>query len=276
MENKIVVITGATSGIGKQAAIDLAKMKANFVIHGRSLQKTETTLKEISEKIRDGKFDFVYGDLSTFQQIQDISKQLHEKYDHIDVLINNAGANKETVEYTEDGIEELVVIHVIAPFLLTYYVLDLLLKSNSARIVNVSSMVQVGTFPQLGVPTTFDLEDLGKDADAKGYAITKTCLNMITFELAERLKGTNITANCLHPGVFRTKMNSYTNVPPTAGSKTLLHVASSSELEGVSGQYFKDSKQSRSAEISYDLELRKALWDKCEELTKIYYSDVIK
>ncbi len=144
----------------------------------------------------------------------------------------------------------MVVIHVIAPFLLTYYVLDLLLKSNSARVVNVSSMVQVGTFPQLEIPPKFDLEDLGKDADAKGYAITKTWLNMITFELAERLKGTNVTANCLYPGAFRTKMNSFTNVPPTAGSKTLLHVASSPEGAGVSDQYFKDNKQSRSAEVS--------------------------
>lgn len=273
MKNKIVVITGATSGIGKQAAMDLANMGATVIIHGRNLQKTQKTLKQIREKTNDGELDYIYGDLSMFKQIRDISKQLHEKYDHVDVLINNAGVNKETVEFTEDGIEELVAIHVVAPFLLTYYVLDLLQKSNSARIVNVSSMVQVGTF---GIEPKFTLEDLGKDVGINGYGITKTCLNMITFELAERLEGIKVTANCLHPGVFRTKMNTYTNVPPTVGSKTLLHVASSKELEGVSGKYFKDKLQNKSAEISYDLELRKALWEKCEELTGITYSDVIK
>ena len=88
-------------------------------------------------------------------------------------MINNAGVNKEGIELTEEGIEKLVAIHIIAPFLLTYYVLDLLLKSNSARVVNVSSMVQVGTF---GIDPKFDLEDLGKDAGGKGYAITKTCV----------------------------------------------------------------------------------------------------
>ena len=153
MENKIVVITGATSGIGKQTAIDLANMKANVVIHGRNLQKTQGVYNEIKEKIIEGKLDLVYADLSIFKQIRDLSEQLHDKYDRIDVLINNAGLLGETVELTEEGIEYMVAIHMIAPFLLTYYVLDLLLKSNSARIVNVSSMVQVGTFPQLGVPS---------------------------------------------------------------------------------------------------------------------------
>ena len=213
-----------------------------------------------------------------FKQIRDLSEQLHDKYDHIDVLINNAGLSKEEVEFTEEGIEYLVAIHVIAPFLLTYYVLDLLLKSNSARIVNVSSRVQAGTF---GIDPEFDLEILGKDASIKGYGITKTCLNMITFELAERLKGTNITANCLHPGAFRTKLSTPPKLLPTEdvriqSSKTLLYVVSSPELEGVSGEYFRNMKQKKSAEISYNLELRKALWDKCEELTGISYSDVIK
>ncbi|MFX1394877.1 MAG: SDR family oxidoreductase [Promethearchaeota archaeon] len=271
--NKYVLITGSTDGIGKKAALDLAKSGAHVIVHGRNRQKAELTLEQIKNQTKLDNISAVYADLSSFDQIKEMAYQIKEKYERLDVLINNAGVYRQNRQLTEEGLEETFAINYIAPFLLTNLLLDSLKKANSSRIVNVASQVQ---------SNHLDLDNLQFEkgyTGVKAYASSKTCLILFTYLLAEKLKNSDIMVNCLHPGVINTKLLNVAwgaiGAPVSEGAKNLIYVAMAPKLEKVSGKYFENKHIKPSKDITYDKELQRKLWKKTEEIIGLKFNNLI-
>ncbi|KKK85829.1 hypothetical protein LCGC14_2769340 [marine sediment metagenome] len=281
MQEKRVLITGSTDGIGKQTAIDLANMGLFVIIHGRNEEKTLDALCKVKEITGSNRLDSVIGDLSSFDQIRDISDQLHNKFDYLDSLINNAGVNFWKKKISKDGYELTFAVNYLAPYMLTLLTLDLLRKGTSSRIVNVTSDIVARSFDFDNLqdyPYTFKPTDTGKSA----YGISKACLNMFTFDLADRLKDEGITVNAVHPGGIDTKMLrktiemmkwKFTGSPLTEGSKGLVNAVTSSKLEGKTGLILYQTRINRSTDITYDIEARKKLRKLTEEFTGVSIDD---
>jgi NAD(P)-dependent dehydrogenase (short-subunit alcohol dehydrogenase family) len=268
MGNKVILITGSTDGIGKQTALDLAKTGATVLIHGRNRARCENTLTEIKKKTGNRNLDFFIADLASLRQIRNLAGEIKSRYDQLDVLINNAGVIENHRKLTEDGYEMTFAVNHLAYFLLTGLLLDLLKKSAPSRIINVSSTTH---------SSSIDFDDLQSEKYYSGYSVyslSKLCNILFTYELAERLQGTGVTANCLHPGVINTKllrMNFSGGRPVAEGSKTSVYLATAPELESVTGKYFMDKRETRSASISYDAEVRKKLWELSEQMVGFQY-----
>ena len=269
MKNKIVLITGSTDGMGKQAAIDLIKKGYYVIIHGRNKEKAEKIAKEIKDVTQSNMIGEVWADFTNLEQVRKMAEQLHEQYDRIDILINNAGVYQSSLQLTEDGLEYTFVINHLSHFLLTNLILDLLKKGTKSRIVNVASQVQLNNI-------NFDTLNAEKGfSGSHAYALSKTCNIMFTYDLAEKLKDTGITVNCLHPGVINTKLLSVGFGPigqsVNAGAKNEIWVATSPTLDDVTGKYFKNKIVQQSSDVTYDKTARTRLWEISEKLTKVKY-----
>jgi retinol dehydrogenase 14 len=264
MKNKIILITGSTDGIGKQTALDLAEMDASVIVHGRDPERTMNVAAEIKEYTGNPSVDFIVADLSSLEEVKTLSYQLHEKYDRLDVLINNAGVYMKQRELSKDGFEMTFAVNHLAHFFLTYLLMDLIQKSAHSRIINVASMAhaQEMDFDNLQAEIFFD----GYTA----YSLSKLCNIIFTYELARRLDGTSITANCLHPGVIRTKLLrvgwGVGGDSLESGSRTSVYLASSPEVEKVTGRYFANSQPAISAKVSHDPVFQNKLWKMSERL----------
>ncbi len=275
MQEKRVLITGSTDGIGKQTAIDLAKMGIFVIIHGRNEEKALDALSEVKKITGSDQLDSVFGDLSSFDQIRDISDQLHNKFDYLDSLINNAGVNFWERKISKDGFELTLAVNYLAPYMLTLLTLDLLRKGASSRIVNVTSDIVARSidFDNLqDYPYIFKPSDTGKSA----YGISKACLNMFTFDLADKLKDDGLTVNAVHPGGIDTKMLrktiemmnwNFRGRPLTEGSKGLAFAVTSPKVEGKTGLILHQARKIRSTDITYDVDARKKLRKLTEEFT---------
>jgi len=224
-------------------------------------------MNKIEKATNSNKLSYVYADLGSFAQIREMVSNIYERFDRLDVLINNAGVIRSERRVGQEGLEETFAINYVAPFFLTDLLLDLLKKGKSSRIVNVVSRVQ---------STQLDFEDLQLEKGytaVKAYAKSKTALIMFTYLLAEKLLDKNITVNCLHPGVINTKLLRSAfgagGAPLTEGAKTLIFAAIASELENVSGKYFVNNRSKSSKEITYDKEVQRTLWKKTEEILGI-------
>jgi retinol dehydrogenase 12 len=263
MDDKTVLITGSTDGIGKQTALELAEMGAKVILHGRNKSKAKQVLQEIKRKTGNDRLDFFIADLSSLQQIRTMGADIRRTYDRLDVLINNAGVAMNKLEPSDDGYEMTFAVNYLAAFALTLLLLDLLTQSAPSRIINVSSMVHSSSlnFDNLTEPRHFD----GWEA----YCQSKLCNVLFTYELAEKLQDRGVTVNCLHPGVIDTKLlraNFGGGSPVTEGSRKLVYLATAPELAAMTGKYLKDNRPTRPAEIAYDLEIRKKLWNLSEKL----------
>lgn len=221
-------------------------------------------MKNIKAKTNSNKVSSVYGDLGSFTRIKEMVIDIYNRFDRLDVLINNAGVYRSERNITQEGLEETLAINYIAPFLFTNLLIDLLKKAKSSRIVNVVSRVQ---------SNQFDFNDLQTEkgySGVKAYAKSKTALILFTYFLAERLKNTDITVNCLHPGVINTKLLrsgfGAVGAPLLDGAKTLIFAAIAPELENVSGRYFVNNRSEPSKDITYDKEIQKKLWKKTKEI----------
>ena len=264
MKDKLILITGSTSGIGNATAIELIKLGAKVIIHGRNEEKTEKTIESIKKETKSPNVLGISADLGSLEQIKKLAKNLYEQFDHLDVLINNAGVLRPQKNLTIDGLEETFTVNYVAPFLLTNLLIDLIKKSESGRIINVASQVQ---------SNHLDFNNLQYEigyTGVKAYASSKTCLIMFTYLLAEKLKHTNITVNCLHPGIINTKllktgMGSF-GAPLSIGAENLIYVITDQKLEKVSGKYFNNKKPELSKEITYNKEIQKELWQKTEKI----------
>lgn len=272
MNNQTILITGATSGIGKETAIQLAKTGAKIVFNARNEERGATALKDIISASGNDSVSFEVCNLSSFASIRTFANAIAEQYEHLDVLINNAGVWEDSRAISQDGIERTWAVNHLAPFLLTNLLLPLLKKAEGARIVTVSSALHPRGVIQ------FDNLELATDYSAmKAYANSKLANILFTRELAKRLSGTDITANCLHPGVISTSLARDANIfmrmffkiigkKASKGAETSVYLAISPEVEGVTGEYFQDSAPFKSASASKDMEVAAQLWTVSEQM----------
>ena len=263
MNDKTILITGSTDGIGKQTALELAELGAKVILHGRNESKVKQVSQEFGQKTGNDQLDFFIADLSSLQQIRTMGLEIQRKYNRLDVLINNAGVAMNKLEMSDDGYEMTFAINHLAVFAFTLLLLGLMTRSAPSRIINVSSMVHSSSlnFKNLVKPRHFDGWEV--------YCQSKLCNILFTYELAEKLQNLGVTVNCLHPGVIDTKLlrvNFGGGSPVTEGSRKLVYLATAPELATVTGKYFTDNRQTRSAKITYDVETRKKLWNLSEKL----------
>jgi NAD(P)-dependent dehydrogenase (short-subunit alcohol dehydrogenase family) len=276
MGGKVVLITGGTSGIGKAAATALAGMGATVVITGRNEERGKRALQEIREESGNDGVELILADLTVQDEVRRLAEELRERHNQLEVLVNNAGLVLSERTETPDGIETQLAINHLAPFLLTNLLLDLLKESAPSRIVTVSSDAHRWA--------KIDLDDLPSRKRYRGmqvYGKTKLANIMFTYELAERLEGTGVTANCMHPGGVNTNFGNNQGGPmnllfrffkpfmrsPEQGADTLIYLASSPEVEGMTGKYLADRKVKAASDAAYDETTRKRLWEASEELT---------
>lgn len=261
LEGKTCIVTGANSGIGKETALALSSMKVNLVMVCRNKEKGESARREISTKTRNDSVDLLLCDMSSLSEVRRLAGEIQGKYRRLDVLVNNAGLFSLSGK-TEDGFETTFEVDYLAPFLLTNLLLELLKSSAPSRVVNVASTAHFG-----GHVDPDAIEKRQTPSGWAAYSNSKLALVMFTYQLAKRLQGTGVTANCLHPGAVATGM---WRIPPAVvrpflksakeGAETSVYLASSPEVEGVSGKYFENKAEKRSSEESYDEEKARALW----------------
>jgi retinol dehydrogenase 14 len=279
MGEKVCLITGATSGIGRATAMGLANMGASVVMVGRDRGRGEAVMAEIKEGSANDSVELMLADLSSQAQVRRLAHEFEEAYPRLDVLINNAGLFRSERITTADGLETTFAVNHLAYFLLTNLLLDVLKASAPSRIVNVSSGDHSNG--------TIDFEDLqGEEVykGAKAYSQSKLANVLFTYELARRLEGTGITVNCLHPGAgVRTNFGSGVGgifgvmvralrplmISPEEGAETSIYLASSPEVEGVSGRYFVKKAEAPSSDASHDERIARRLWEASAELTKL-------
>lgn len=269
-QNKVILVTGATDGLGKLVARDLAAEGATVLVHGRSEERAETAVREIREETGNDELRHYLADFSSLEEVRRLADEIRSEHDRLDVLVNNAGigAGKQGEmrrETSEDGYELRFAVNYLAPFLLTELLLPLLKDSTPSRIVNVASAGQS--------PIDFDDPMLERGYDGmRAYSQSKLAQIMFTFELAERLEGTGVTVNALHPAsLMDTKMVSewfgYTMSTVRQGAEAVERLTLSPELEGVTGHYFDGKREARSDPQAYDPEAKKKLWDLSAELS---------
>ena len=279
MQGKVCMVTGATSGVGKATALELARMGATVVMVGRDRAKGEAVQSEIKTRSGNDNIDLLLADLSAQASIRQLAENFQQHYTQLHVLINNAGLSMFTRQDTVDGVEMTFAVNQLAPFLLTNLLLDVLKASAPARIVNVSSATHESASFDMG-----DLQSKKRYTFMGSYGQSKAALVMFTYELARRLDGTGVTANCLHPGFVATNIGQSGigpagravvkfifsfGISPAEGAKISIYLATSPEVEGVTGKYFVKSIPKRSAAITYDESLQRQLWDECAKLVNL-------
>lgn len=285
MNGKRVLITGGTNGIGKVAALELAKMGAEVIIVGRNPQKTERVLNELKIESGSQKLDMLIADLSSMAQIRNLATEFLSKYDSLDVLLNNAGGFFNSYQQSVDGIEMTFALNHFSYFLLTNLLLDTIKKTaqdkGEARIINVAS----GSHLQVRGGLTWDnFDDESAFSVIYTYGESKLANVLFTYELARRLAGTGVTVNTLHPGFTNTGIGQSTTGilasivktvqrlvarSPEKGAETMIYLASSTDVKGVTGQYWYNRKAIKSSATSHDVEQQKRLWDVSAEITGI-------
>ena len=273
MKGKVVMITGANSGIGKATTIALAKMDATIVMVCRNFDTGHKAQEEIKGLTGNDNIDLFQCDLASQAEIRRLVEQFKKKYTKLDVLINNAGIVLSKRTECIEGFEMNFAVNYLAPFLLTNLLLELLIESAPSRIINVSSEVHRNA--------KLDFDDLqcNKDYGAfKTYGKSKLALLLFTYELSRRLKGKGVTVNAVHPGVVKTNLGRdqsyfaqlFTKIffkSPEKGAQTSVYLASSQEVQNITGKYFANKAPKKSSEESYNIENAKRLWDISIKLT---------
>jgi retinol dehydrogenase-14 len=281
MQGKICLVTGASSGIGKATALGLSRMGATVVMVCRDTAKWQAALAEIRQKSGNNSIDLLVADLSSQEAIRRLASEYKNKYQQLHVLINNAGVYYTKRHVTVDGLEAMFAVNYLAHFLLTNLLLDIIKRSAPARIINVA-----GAYHAKG---KISFDDLQGEKDFDGQRAnhqSKLADVLFTYELARRLKRAGVTANCLHPGMVATdlidkdrdfpvffkylyKLSRPLMKSPAKGAETSISLASSPEVEGVTGQYFVNKKIAKSSPESRDVQLAQRLWEVSEKLAKL-------
>lgn len=278
MNGKVVLMTGGTSGIGKAAAVELAGMGAEVVVTGRNEGRGREAVAEIRARSGNDAVSLLLADLSARAGVRGLAEEFRRGHDRLDVLVNNAGViNQKRIE-TVDGIESTLATNHLAPFLLTGLLLDLLKKSAPSRIVATASGAE-----RLGRMDFDDLQSRKRYRYFPVYGMTKLANIMFTMDLAEKLEGTGVTATCFNPGSVSTNFGGEIKSggigsilfsafkpflrSPEKGADTLVYLASSPDVEGMTGKYLSDRKLVTAKSIAYDAEARRKLWERSEELT---------
>ncbi len=277
MTGKVCMVTGGNSGIGKETAAGLAKLGGTVVIVCRDKTKGEAALSEIRTKSGNRNVDLILADLSSMRSVRQLAEDFRRKYEKLQVLVNNAGVVQAKRHATPEGFEQTFATNHLGHFLLTNLLLDLIKASAPARIINVTSEAHRGSKIHFD-----DVQGEKKYSSFRAYGQLKLANVLFTYELARKLEGTRVTVNCLHPGVVRTgfghddpglmslaiRIGSPFFMSPVKAARAAVHLATSPELEGVSGKYFSKMKEARSSKESYDEETARRLWETSEELTR--------
>jgi len=279
LHGRIILVTGASSGLGLATAAALAKQGAHVVMMARNEQRGIEALDKVKAGNPNAIVDLMICDLGNLAVVRAFAADFIKKYNHLDVLINNAGIITRRREETADGFEYQLGVNHLSHFLLTLLLLDLLKKSAPARIINVSSAAhRIGQIH-------FDDLQLTKDfTPFKAYSQSKLANILFTYELAERLNDTLVTVNALHPGTVRThfgfnrKKERHTvlsglmrlvSVSKEKAAATSVYLAGAPEVEKITGGYWARCKRKRSSKISYNRAVAKRLWKISEELTGV-------
>jgi NAD(P)-dependent dehydrogenase (short-subunit alcohol dehydrogenase family) len=281
MKDKICMVTGATSGIGKATALGLAKLGATVIIVGRDPARGQEACEEIQQQSGNKNVELMTADLSSQGAIRTLVDNFKAKHSQLHVLVNNAGVAPIRRSVTVDGIETTFAVNYLAPFLLTNLLLDTIKASAPARVVNVA-----GDYHR---KATINFDDMMTEKDytyLKANNQSKLALILFTYELARRLVGTNVTANCLHPGAVATDaplkdpdLPAFSRMmytifrlffsSPEKGAETSIFLASSVEVQDVSGKYFVKKSAVSSSPESYNTEIASRLWSVSEKLTAV-------
>jgi NAD(P)-dependent dehydrogenase (short-subunit alcohol dehydrogenase family) len=269
-DEAVFLVTGSTDGLGKRTARELAAAGATVLLHGRDPERGDAAMREIREETRNDKLRYYLADFSSLDEVRGLAGQVRGDHNRLDVLVNNAGIgagrrDETSRSLSQDGHELRFAVNYLAPFLLTRLLLPLLRESAPARIVNVASAGQS--------PIGFDDPMLERGYNGmRAYTRSKLALVMFTFDLAEELEGTGVTANCLHPAslmdtkmVFETFGRASSSV--REGTDATVRLAAAPELEEVTGKYFEGQREARADEQAYEQEARYRLRRLSEDLT---------
>lgn len=267
MDRKVVLITGATDGIGRAAALELARRGMRVLVHGRNPDRVDRVVRAIRRT--GGQADGCLADLESFRQVRRLGEELLERAEKLDVLINNAGVYEPFRRVTADGHEVTFQVNYLSHFLLTAFLRPLVERSAPSRILSTSSVAH-----QRG---EIDFDDLELERGYHGYsayAATKLMQIAFTLSLAERLGGTGVTANCFHPGVIDTKLlragfGRTSADSPEAGARTPVLLATAPELDHVTGRYFDRGRETKPSRRARDPLVRERLWRVSEQLTGV-------
>ncbi|HPG38479.1 MAG TPA: SDR family oxidoreductase [bacterium] len=270
-KSRVCLVTGSTSGIGREMALALAGQQFRVIVSGKSGKKCRQTAQEISRISGNPHIHYFSADLADLAQVRRLVQQVHDSFPTLDVLINNAGIYSMRHLYSVDGYELTLAVNHLAHFLLTNLLLDSLLKSDDGRIITVSS--------QAHERGTLDFNDLFYEQHYDGfkaYARSKLANILFTYHLAEKLQNTAVTANVFHPGFVRSNFGKNNGllrfwarrlikrgaVNPAQGAGTGIFLAADDSVKSVSGKYWVDKKPANSSPLSYDKGLAQKLW--CE------------
>jgi NAD(P)-dependent dehydrogenase (short-subunit alcohol dehydrogenase family) len=280
LKDKTVLITGATKGIGRVTALELAKKGAKIVLVGRNPFRVRQIVEQIKEVSGNPAVDGLDADLSSMAEVRQLAQEFRQKYPHLHVLVNNAGGIFANRTLTADGYEHTFALNHLAYFLLSNLLLDQIIASAPARIINVSSRAHEGA--------KMDFDDLQNEqryayGGYRAYGQSKLANLLFTYELARRLDGTGVTVNAVHPGpvasgfgvnnggAMRLGMRIFHQfaLTPEQGADTIIFLASSPKVEGVTGKYWTNRTIITSSPESYDEESQKRLWVVSAQLTGI-------
>lgn len=278
MKGKTVIITGASSGIGLEAALGLAKLGAKVVMIARHKQRGEDAVEYVKTNSNSKSVDLIIAELSSLTNVRKLAADIRNKYKRIDVLLNNAGGVFGKRALTADGFEWTFGVNHLAPFLLTNLLLPILKKSGNSRVVTVASVAHM-----MGHINFDDLMGGKKYSDMSAYAQSKLANVLFASELARRLKGTKVTSNSVHPGVVHTKFAHSGGIlsaflykvfgfmmeTPAQGARTSIYAASSPEMEGVTGKYLAACKITKPSAEAQDEAVAGKLWDISAKLVKL-------
>lgn len=276
LNGRICMVTGATGGIGAVTAQALARQGATVVVVGRSREKSVATVARIKEQTGNSEVEFMLADLSSQKEVRRLAERFKSRYRRLNVLVNNAGAIFRKRRETVDGFEMTFALNHLSHFLLTNLLLDTIKASAPARIINVSSESH-----RRAKMNFDDLQRRKKYGAMNAYGQSKLANVLFTYELARRLDGSGVTANALHPGFVATNFGENMEgifglfvrlfhlfgISPEQGAQTSIYLATSPEVEDVTGKYFEKKKAVQSSKISYDKAIAKKLWQVSAELS---------
>jgi NAD(P)-dependent dehydrogenase (short-subunit alcohol dehydrogenase family) len=284
LQDKVCLVTGATSGIGRVAAQGLAERGARVVVVGRSPQKTSAAVAAIQQATGNSNVEGLLADLSQQSQVRALAEQVRARYPLLDVLVNNAGGVFGTRQETADGLEMTFAVNHLAYFLLTNLLLDNLKAAaqarGGARVVNVAS----GAHQRVASLNFDDLQSTRRYSAFPVYGASKLANLLFTSELARRLAGAGVTANAMHPGLVHTGFGNnnrgwfwraayvFINAAgrtPAQGADTIIYLATAPELSGVTGQYFYERKAIQPSPAALDPQAARRLWEVSEQLTRL-------
>jgi NAD(P)-dependent dehydrogenase (short-subunit alcohol dehydrogenase family) len=282
MDGKICMVTGATSSIGEVTAGELARLGATVIVVGRNPEKSVVTVNRIKQQTGNPNVEFMLADLSSQREIRRLAQQFKSRYQHLHVLVNNAGAVFIRRQESVDGIEMTFAVNYLGYFLLTNLLLDVLQASAPSRIINVSADVQHHKV------TKVDFDDLQRKKKYRFWDVymqTKLSDWMFTYELAEWLKGTSVTVNALHPGVLSSNLGMNNKgililiwrlikplanlvlMSPEKGAQTMIYLATSPEMECITGEFFIKQKAIESYRVFISKDSTSQLWQVSAKLT---------